>query len=108
MRRRSPDERLDRLRLDLLDQELAALRRRAVRWVADNRAALRSLEVDTPKDLSDRAADNWRPLITIATAAGGDWPERAHKAALVLSVQGAETDDSLDVIGNAKLPSWRK
>jgi putative DNA primase/helicase len=35
--------------------------------------------------LHDRAADNWRPLLAIADAAGGAWPERARKAALTLA-----------------------
>jgi hypothetical protein len=38
-----------------------------------------------PEALDDRAMDNWRPLVAIADAAGGDWPERARKAALLLS-----------------------
>ncbi len=38
-----------------------------------------------PAELHDRAGDNWRPLITIADVAGGEWPETARRAALALS-----------------------
>ena len=31
-----------------------------------------------PPNLYNRAADNWRPLLAIADAAGGEWPERAR------------------------------
>jgi putative DNA primase/helicase len=39
---------------------------------------------DCPDCLHDRAADNWRPLLAIADAAGGDWPQRARDAAIAL------------------------
>src|SRR5262249_37571763 len=35
----------------------------------------------------DRAGDNWRPLLAIADAAGGAWPQRARDSALTLSAQ---------------------
>ena len=41
-----------------------------------------------PAQLHDRAADNWRPLLAIADAAGGEWPERAREAAVALSAGG--------------------
>ena len=40
------------------------------------------------RELSDRAQDNWEPLLAIADLAGGMWPQRARTAALALS--GAE------------------
>ena len=40
--------------------------------------------------MHDRAADNWRPLLAIATVAGGDWLARGHKAALASA--GADVD----------------
>lgn len=35
--------------------------------------------------VEDRAADNWEPLIAVADAAGGSWPERARHAAKVMT-----------------------
>ena len=38
-----------------------------------------------PSELNDRQQDGWRKLFAIADLAGGDWPERARSAALILS-----------------------
>lgn len=69
---------------------LKPLRRMAARWVENNADDLRKGEPDIPAALSGRTADNWRHLLAIADVAGGDWPERARKAAEVLSSE----DDS--------------
>jgi hypothetical protein len=47
---------------------------------------------EVPAALSDRSSDSWEPLLAIADAAGGDWLERARRAALILSGV-AEIDD---------------
>jgi len=73
---------------------LGALRRKIMRWVADNLEALRKADPDTPEELSDRAADNWRSLIAIADLVGGELPETARKAAKVLSGLTLESDNS--------------
>jgi putative DNA primase/helicase len=95
MRRRAPGERVERLRLDR-PGAFVDFRRRAGRWAADHLAQLRAADPDVPKDLSsDRAADNWRPLLAIADLAGGEWPELARKAALALSGVAADTEESI-------------
>ena len=48
---------------------------------------------DLPDDLSDRAQDNWEPLMAIAAAAGGEWPGRALRAAVLLSAGGTDIED---------------
>jgi hypothetical protein len=45
--------------------------------------------------LSDRGADNWRPLLVLAETAGGDWPHKARDAAQALSGADADDDDSV-------------
>jgi putative DNA primase/helicase len=96
MRRRAPQERVERLRLGG-DQTgaLKALHGRAARWTADHLAALRAAEPDVPVELGDRAADNWRPLLAIADQAGEDWPEQTRRAALALSGAGVDALDSV-------------
>ncbi len=49
---------------------------------------------ELPDELGDRAADCWEPLVAIADRAGGEWPERARRAALELSGRAAGADDS--------------
>jgi putative DNA primase/helicase len=86
-----PAQRLDR-------QARAALRevaRRIARWANDNRTKVNSAEPVLPDALDDRASDNWRPLIALADAAGGQWPARARAAAVALS--GRRNDDGIAV-----------
>jgi hypothetical protein len=49
---------------------------------------------DIPTELPDRAGDGWEPLLAIADAAGGAWPARARRAAIVLHAS-RDQDDSL-------------
>lgn len=88
MRRRTPDEEVERLRLDHLE-ELNPLRRIAWTWTR-KRDIWQRADPDLPEGLHDRQRDNWRPLILLADLAGGPWPKRARKAAQQL------TDDAQD------------
>ena len=85
LRRRRPDEAVEWLRLDRLD-ELAPLPRYVARWVADHAAALRAADPVVPNALYDRAADYWRPLLAIADAVGGSWARQAYDAAIRLTL----------------------
>jgi putative DNA primase/helicase len=85
MRRKSPGETVERFRIDRTD-ELRQLCRKTGRWVADNIATLQSADPSVPDAIqSDRARDNWRPLLAIADAAGGEWPSRAREVAVAMS-----------------------
>jgi hypothetical protein len=53
-----------------------------------------ALEAQIPAELPDRAGDAWEPLLAIADSAGGAWPARARRAAVILHA-GREQDDSL-------------
>lgn len=97
MQRRAPGEHVERLRRDRIDAELEPLRRMAARWAADHAAVIRDADPDVPTTLNDRAADNWRPLLSIADATGGEWPDRARKAALTLSGESLTEDADVRV-----------
>jgi hypothetical protein len=94
MRRKRPDEKVRRLRTDRPPAFVEDLRCKAARWRDDNLEALRSADPEMPRVLSDRAADNWRPLLAIADLAGAGWGERARAAAAVLSGNGGQEDES--------------
>jgi len=66
------------------------LAERVARWAAANATALSDMSPDLPHNLYNRELDNWRPLITIADAIGGEWPERARSIAQALSGSGTE------------------
>jgi len=91
LRRKAPGEATSRLRLDRLS-EYEPLRRRAWRWGRDHLGTLRDADPPVPEALHDRAQDNWRPLLAIADALGGEWPARARGAALVLADAVPEPD----------------
>lgn len=93
LRRRTPDEPIERCRLHKLDGICDAIRRRAVRWTNDNLEALRTAEPDIPSALNDRAADHWQNLLAIADIAGLEWGKRARNAALILSGDGGTIED---------------
>lgn len=87
MKRMAPGERVEPLRSDRLG-EFEPLKRKAWRWAQDNATTLQRADIETPAALRGRAADNWRHLVAVADAAGGEWPERARRAAETLSATG--------------------
>jgi HPt (histidine-containing phosphotransfer) domain-containing protein len=89
LRRRRPDEACEGFRHDRTDV-LDELARRASRWAADHRPRLSAAEPAVPESLSDRAADNWRPLFAIADEAGSEWGRLAREAAQALAPSGNE------------------
>src|SRR3989441_2646015 len=97
MRRRAPGETVDRIRRTELRRQFDPLRRRAVRWVADHQDALRIADPAMPAELDDRQADNWRPLLAIADAAGSAWAALARRAARTLAGSVVEADQAAPV-----------
>ncbi|MGA7453961.1 MAG: DUF3631 domain-containing protein [Rhodoplanes sp.] len=67
------------------DDAYADLRSKLARWAADHIERLKDAHPKIPEDLSDRARDNWEPLLAIADAVGSDWPALARDAARRLS-----------------------
>jgi len=61
------------------------IRTRCEELIKNHTALIRSAQPIIPRELNDRAADLWEPLLVLADLAGGDWPERARRAALALS-----------------------
>jgi hypothetical protein len=80
LKRKRADEPVETFRYDKTE-ELDRLARMCARWAADNIAQLREADPDVPANLYNRAADNWRPLLAIADAAGGEWPKKAREIA---------------------------
>jgi putative DNA primase/helicase len=89
MRRKKPDEKVERLRLDRL-KGLDELCSKAAKWAEDHLDKLRKADPSMPEGLSDRSEDNWRALLSIADLVGGSWPGRARQAAVI---SNAKTDE---------------
>jgi hypothetical protein len=90
LRRRRPTEKVQQFRSDRV-QDLKQLARKIARWCDDNRQNLAAHDPNTGT-LVNRAADNWRPLLSIADLAGGRWPERAR--AVAEAAETAKQDQS--------------
>jgi Protein of unknown function (DUF3631) len=52
---------------------------------------------DLPREIQDRDADLWEPLIAIADAIGGDWPIKAREAAVTLVTASKDREPSLGI-----------
>lgn len=84
MRRKLPGESVERLRhadAGLFDRLASML----AKFADDYRERVRTARPSLPDALSDRAQDNWEPLLSVAQCAGADWMKRATAAALSLS-----------------------
>ena len=87
-------------------QEIKNLGRKGARWAADNLKSLCKRDASVPdKITNDRAADNWRPLLTVADQIGDEWPEKAGRAALVM--EGAKQDAEPDTVSTRLLADIR-
>mgnify|MGYP001157749641 CR=1 FL=1 len=93
MRRRAPGERVEPYRRRFHRPEGEELRDQLVGW-ADS-VDLSTAIPELPDGIEDRDADVWEPLIAVADAAGGSWPERARKAAVELVAAAKERAPTL-------------
>lgn len=84
LRRKLPGESVDNLR-HMDDAQTDRLRQRLARFAADAHAAVKAARPAPVPGLSNRASDNWEPLLAIADIAGGDWPTRARRAATTIA-----------------------
>jgi putative DNA primase/helicase len=104
LRRRSQGEPVETFRYDQVLEQVVPIRSKAVRWTVDYRNTLRSAIPAVSEQLNDRAQDLWRPLVAIAETVGGDWPERARRAALELSSSTREHDRvALQLLHNIRM-----
>jgi uncharacterized protein DUF3631 len=93
LRRRRRGEHVERFRQRKVEPDAVPLHSAAAAWAEANLRALAEAEPELPDELDDRAQDIVEPLLAIAEAAGGEWPERARHAAVAL-LTGEHRDDA--------------
>jgi hypothetical protein len=93
LKRREAGETVARYRLRRDKPPLVNLGARLHLWVRELVPHLRDVEPALPDSIEDRAADAWEPLVAIADAAGGHWPESARKACKALTAAAADADE---------------
>ena len=91
LKRRLPSEAIASFRPDRAGH-LDELARQATRWAQDSAERIADADPDMPEGIFNREADNWRPLLAIADAAGDEWPGRARDA--LKAAHTAEDDES--------------
>jgi hypothetical protein len=79
-------------------EHLDQLARKAARWARDNAGVIQNAEPEMPAGVFNRAADNWRPLLAIADAAGGEWPARARRAVQCAAESATSDSESVRVL----------
>lgn len=92
MRRRARNEKAEPFRARLHEAEGHALRERLAQWADQVRDDIAGRWPQMPEGVTDRPADVWEPLLSVADAAGGTWPNRARTACMEL-VNAARADD---------------
>jgi len=84
LRRKLSHEKVERLR-HASEEPFNLIKSKLARFAEDVGAIIEASRPVLPETLSDRAQDNWEPLLAIADQAGGHWPQTARAAALKIS-----------------------
>jgi hypothetical protein len=95
MKRRNSGELVQRFRRRDLRDESGALVKQLTEWASHHLKVLKEARPELPAALSDRQQEGCEPLLAIADAAGGDWPQKARKALLEI-LTGEESEDDSD------------
>jgi hypothetical protein len=97
MRRRAEDEVVEPFRRRVHAPQGEALNLALGNWTKTLISGLTDSWPEMPEGVADRDADVWEPLLAIADAAGGDWPERARVACVALVAASKESTPSLGI-----------
>ncbi|MCD7444343.1 DUF3631 domain-containing protein [Streptomyces lincolnensis] len=92
MRRRARNEKIEPYRTRIHEKEGFALRDRLATWAEQVSERVMNVWPAMPEGVTDRPADVWEPLLAIADAAGGDWPDRAREACVALVTASKAND----------------
>jgi len=98
LKRQAVGERVERFRRRDIKPQADELKKLISDWLADILSELREARPALPEEISDRRQDGLEPLLAIAEAAGGEWPERIRTAALQIFGSLAASDKSLGVL----------
>jgi len=98
MRRRGPQEKVEpfRRREQLATGEV--LQDRLAAWAAPLIDEMKKARPKMPTGIEDRAADCWEPLLAVADAAGGHWPDIARAAAVALVASARDANPSMGIL----------
>lgn len=95
LQRRARHERVERFLRSEIDPEAASLRDRIAVLASKIFETLKAAKPDSLEELGDRENEIAAPLLAIADAAAGDWPQRARAALLEIFASSPVRDESL-------------
>jgi hypothetical protein len=104
MRRWAPGETVEPFRERDAEVTAEPLRRRLSEWVVDRSEDLALARPKMPDGVVDRASEVWEPILALADAAGGDWPDRAREACayFVLSSDPGELSQGVRLLADIR------
>ncbi|MFI1679786.1 DUF3631 domain-containing protein [Streptomyces sp. NPDC020607] len=94
MRKKAPNETCEPYRRRIHEKQGHALRDRLADWTATIHDQVADAWPEMPEGVVDRPADVWEPLLAVADAAGGDWPDRARVACVALIKAASQGDEA--------------
>jgi len=97
MRRRAPNEPIEQFRMRVEEPVGNAIRERIAAWAENVGEDIVKKWPDLPDGIVDRNAEIWEPLLAVADAAGGDWPEKAREACVALCKSAEDRRVSLGI-----------
>ena len=97
MRKRMAGEKVDPFRSRDQEKPGHALRDRLAAWACTVADRCGAAYPSMPEGIVDRPSEVWEPLLAVAEAAGGDWPERARAACIALCAVANDRRTTLGV-----------
>ncbi|MGK5547242.1 DUF3631 domain-containing protein [Streptomyces sp. URMC 127] len=94
MRKKAPNEKAEPYRRRVHEKQGHALRDRLAEWATTVHDQVAEAWPEMPEGVTDRPADVWEPLLAVADAAGGHWPERARAACVELIKAAGEGNEA--------------
>lgn len=105
MRRRAPDEQVEPWRARINTPQAALLGARLAKWADGVRPTASEHWPDMPESITDRNADIWEALLTVADLGAGHWPQTARRSAvaLVADARGGEPSYGVQLLRDIKI-----
>ena len=99
LNRRSFEEKIERFRQRDAENTARVIREQLATWAQQpgQGETLRIARPEIPNELDDRQGDICEPLLAIADAAGGDWPQHCRESLIALCVADSDEEESLRV-----------
>ncbi|MFJ5802536.1 DUF3631 domain-containing protein [Streptomyces decoyicus] len=94
MRKKAPNETCEPYRRRVHEKQGHVLRDRLADWTTTLQEQVAEAWPEMPEGVVDRPADVWEPLLAVADAAGGAWPERGRAACRALIKAASAGDEA--------------